>query len=98
MSDIKGLYNKLQDEVNSLSNQKIALGSEISTVDGDLKEKVDELLEKVGKKTLKEAVEYVNSLTEEYEGKKEELEKDLKKYIKSVKSGEIENDISEGDE
>ncbi len=88
MSDIKQLFTSLQEEVSTLSNTRIALGSEISTLDEDLKEKVTDLLSKVEKKSLKEAVEHVNNLSKEYEQKKKKLEDELMKYIKSVKSGE----------
>lgn len=87
IQEIKEKFDKLQDNVKKLSDKKIGLESEVRTIEVDLKELVDKLLEKTGQNTLENAVKYYKEKATELEDKKKKLEEELNNYLNLDKEG-----------
>lgn len=85
IEDVKGKFNKLQGEVQGLSNKKIATESEINTLSNDLQERVKALLELTGKGSLQEAADYYKEQKEFVDTRSGELSQKLDTYLQNVK-------------
>lgn len=85
IEDVKGKFNKLQGEVQGLSNKKIATESEINTLSTDLQERVKALLDLTGKASLQEAADFYKEQKEFVDTRSGELSQKLDTYLQNVK-------------
>ncbi len=82
--ELQAKYQKLQDRKNEYNNKVVSLETEVRTLKEDLRVAVTELMEKTGKGSYEEAMEYFNSLKAEVEQKAKDVESEIDNYLSGV--------------
>jgi septal ring factor EnvC (AmiA/AmiB activator) len=93
LNEIKAKFSTLEEDVTKLNNKKIGLASEIKTIEEDIEVLTQSILEKTGKATLDEAIQYFNEQKSLLEKKTSEVSKKLDSYLNIDNS---EGDLSLG--
>lgn len=81
IKDLKEKFSTIQSISQNLKEEKIRIESHLKTLESDYEEKTKEILEKTGKSSIKEAVEYVKERKETLENDMLGLEKELNTYL-----------------
>lgn len=81
IKEIKEKFTTVQNISQGLKEEKIRIESHLKTLESDYEEKTKEILEKTGKSTIEEAMQFVKDKKDKLDSDMVELEKELNTYL-----------------
>lgn len=96
IEDIKSKFDKLQSELQNQKELKIKYESQLSTLQAQYDEQLQQILKDTGTTSLEDAITFCKGKKEELESIKESVSKELDQYLSTL-SGSNETQTQSSD-